>query len=244
MGFSFGSGNVTAVPVSGISDLTPVQFGTLQDISVDYDFSTKQLMGQSQFPVAVARASGKITGKAKLANFSARQFNLLFGCSVTTGSQTAQVYGEAGTIASNTYTAANNTTFAQDLGVIYASTGKQFAKVTSTPTAGQYSVNASGVYTFNASEPANTAILVSYTYTSATCTTINISNQLAGQQPVTKLFLNQGYNGVFTSMTLNSIIFSKLSLDFKNEDFTVPEMDFEAFADAAGNIGTFGLVTA
>jgi hypothetical protein len=244
MGYSFGSGNVTAVPVSGLTDLTPVQFGTLQDISVDFDFSTKQLMGQSQFPVAVARASGKITGKAKLANFSARQFNLLFGSAVSTTTQTNQVYGEAGAIATNSYTAANGSTFVQDLGVVYASTGKAFAKVASAPALGQYSVSSSGVYTFNSSEIANTAILVSYTYTSTGGNTINISNQLAGQQPVTKLFLNEGYNGVFTSMTLNSIIFSKLSLDFKNEDFTVPELDFEAFADAAGNIASVSLATA
>jgi hypothetical protein len=116
--------------------------------------------------------------------------------------------------------------------------------VASAPTIGQYSVSGSGVYTFSSSETANTAILVSYTYTSTGGNTINISNQLAGQQPVTKLFLNEGYNGIFTSMTLNAIIFSKLSLDFKNEDFTVPEMDFEAFADTAGNIGSFSLATA
>ena len=242
---SFGSGNVFAVPVSGISDQTPVQFGTLQDVSVDFSFTMKDLMGQYQFPVATARSAGKITGKAKTANFSARMFNLVFGSAVTNTGQTNVSATEAGAVpATNPYTvtAANSATFVTDLGVVYASTGKAFAKVTSGPTVGQYSVNA-GVYTFAAADE-GAAVLLNYTYTSTTGNKIAISNQLAGQQPTVKLVLNEGYNSQFLEMELNAVIFSKLSLDFKNEDWTVPELDFSVFADAANNIGSFSLATA
>ena len=241
--FSFGSGNAFAVPLSGITDTTPIQFGTLQDISVDFDFTMKDLMGQFQFPVASARASGKITGKAKLATFSARALNLIFGSSVTTGSQINTQVAEAGAVTSATYTAANSATFLTDLGVYYASTGKAFTKVTSSPTVGQYSVSGSGVYTFNTTDTGS-AILVSYTYTLSTSgNEIVISNQLSGQQPVTSLVLSEGYNSQLMTLKLNSVIYTKLSLDFKNDDFTVPELDFSAFADAANNIGSISLAT-
>ena len=242
---SFGSGNVFAVPVSGLSDLTPVQFGTLQDVSLDFTFTMKDLMGQYQFPVASARAAGKITGKAKYANFSARSFNLVFGCTVTSAGQNNVSATEAGAVpgaSTYTVTVANSATFATDLGVLYANTGKAFAKVASAPTSGQYSV-AAGVYTFAAAD-AGAAVLLSYSYTTNTGNKIALSNQLAGQQPTVKLILNQGYNSQFTEIELNAVIFSKLSLGFKNEDWTVPELDFSVFADAANNIGSFSLPTA
>ena len=241
--FSFGSGNAFAVPLSGITDTTPIQFGTLQDISVDFDFTMKDLMGQYQFPVASARATAKITGKAKTANFSARALNLIFGSAVTNGMQINTQVAEAGSIASATYTAANSTTFQTDLGVYYASTGKAFAKVASAPAVGQYEVNASGVYTFNTTDT-GAGILVSYTYTAATGNEIAIGNQLSGQQPTTSLILSEGYNSQLLTLKLNSVIYTKLSLDFKNDDFTVPELDFSAFADASNNIGSISLASA
>ncbi len=50
---AFGSGVLIATP-SG-ANATPVQFGTLQDVSIDISFSSKQLFGQYQFPIALAR---------------------------------------------------------------------------------------------------------------------------------------------------------------------------------------------
>src|SRR5260370_38505765 len=68
MQLSFGSGAIwgerTDVVGSGIG---PRQFGVLQDIQIDFDWSNKELYGQLQFPVAIARGQGKITGKAKFA---------------------------------------------------------------------------------------------------------------------------------------------------------------------------------
>ncbi len=242
---SFGSGNAFAVPLSGLNDQTPVQFGTLQDVSLDFAFTTKDLMGQYQFPVATARSMGKITGKAKYANFSARSFNLVFGGTITSAGQNNVAATESGAVPAGsgyTVTAANSATFVTDLGVLYAATGKAFAKVASAPASGQYSVTA-GVYTFAAAD-AGAAVLLNYTYTSVTGNKIAISNQLAGLQPTCKLVLSQGYNSQFTEIELNAVIFSKLALDFKNEDWTVPEIDFSVFADAANNIGSISLPTA
>jgi hypothetical protein len=68
MQLSFGSGALwgerTDVTGSGIG---PRQFGVLQDIQIDFDWTDKELYGQLQFPVAIARGQGKISGKAKFA---------------------------------------------------------------------------------------------------------------------------------------------------------------------------------
>ena len=50
-----------------VANATPVQFGTLQDVSSDITFEEKLLYGQNQFPVAVGRGKGKINFKAKMA---------------------------------------------------------------------------------------------------------------------------------------------------------------------------------
>jgi hypothetical protein len=44
----------------------PRQFGIVQDVTIDFDWTDKELWGQNQFPVAIARGQGKITGKSPL----------------------------------------------------------------------------------------------------------------------------------------------------------------------------------
>ena len=56
MQLSFGSGAIWGerTDVSG-SGIGPRQFGVLQDIQIDFDWTDKPLYGQLQFPVAIAR---------------------------------------------------------------------------------------------------------------------------------------------------------------------------------------------
>ena len=69
---SFGSGDLYAVPKidatgAAIVNPTPVQFATLQEVSVDYSGDIKELYGEGGFPVDVARGKIKISIKAKSA---------------------------------------------------------------------------------------------------------------------------------------------------------------------------------
>jgi hypothetical protein len=87
MQLSFGSGAVwgerTDVTGSGIG---PRQFGVLQDIQIDFDWTDKPLYGQLQFPVAIARGQGKITGKAKFAQILGLLYSdIFFGLTPATG---------------------------------------------------------------------------------------------------------------------------------------------------------------
>src|SRR4051812_33913323 len=97
MQYQFGSGNLFGMVLSGAT-LIPRKFGALQDVSLDFDFNLKELYGQYQFPLAIARGQGKITGKAKAANINGRQMNdVFFGQTLTTGQKLVAI-GEAAAI--------------------------------------------------------------------------------------------------------------------------------------------------
>src|SRR5437660_9358562 len=87
MQLSFGSGAIwgerTDVIGSGIG---PRQFGVLQDIQIDFGWSDKELYGQLQFPVAIARGQSKITGKAKFTQILGLLYSdIFFGVTPATG---------------------------------------------------------------------------------------------------------------------------------------------------------------
>src|SRR5689334_22622699 len=101
--YGFGSGSLFGYRTD-VAVPQPVQFGALQDVSLDLSFNIKELFGQSQFPLAVARSTAKVTGKAKSARIIASQFNeLFFGQTLTTG-QKATAVNESGTPTTNSLT--------------------------------------------------------------------------------------------------------------------------------------------
>src|SRR5690242_17098869 len=160
MQLAFGAGalwgNRTDVTGSGIG---PEQFGILQDVQIDWDWTTKELWGQFQFPVDIARGQGKITGKARFARiFGAIYGDLFFGQTPSAGQLTVSENEAAVVPAGSPYevTVANAADYVDDLGVYYASgatAGNRFTRVTTPAAAEQYSVNpATGIYTFAAAD--------------------------------------------------------------------------------------------
>lgn len=240
MQVSFGSGSLVGIP-SG-SNPTPAQFGVLQSVDLEFSSSLKELFGQNQYPVAVARSTSKITGKAASAQINARQYNaLFFGGTLASGtSGQLQVTNETGTIPAvsgpYTVTVTNSANFVADLGVVFAATGVQLTRVASGPTTGQYSVSA-GVYTFAAADTL-LGVLISYTYTVTTgASLITITNQLSGVAPTFQMNLATTFNSKVINFQLNACVSSKLSFPFKNQDFMVNDFEFEAYPDASNVLG-------
>lgn len=237
--FEFGSGSLWGFPVSGntAANPTPSKFGTLQDVSLDISGDVKQLYGQKQFPEAIARAKCKISGKAKYANINGKMLNdLFFGQTVTTG-MTKTALDELSSVTAGSVTVVNSATFVQDWGVRYSATGLPLVRVVSAPAVGQYSVSVSGVYTFNVSDNGSLNVMISYTFTSAgSGATLKITNQLMGFAPTIQILLENVYNNNQFNILLYSVVASKLTFATKQEDFIIPEFDFEAFANAAGNV--------
>ncbi len=252
MQLAFGAGalwgNRTDVTGSGIG---PDQFGILQDVQIDWDWQTRELWGQYQFPVDIARGQGKITGKAKFARiFGAIYGDLFFGQTPATGQLTVAENEAAAVPASTPYTVtvANAASFVDDLGVFYATggnAGNRFTQTASPSSAGQYSVNpATGVYTFAAAD-AGAALLISYVYTSASGRKLVLTNQLMGFTPTFKatFYTTKTTQGVPAGLALllNACTATKLSLPTKIDDYEIQEFDFSAFADATGAIGTLSV---
>jgi hypothetical protein len=240
--YSFGSGVLLGTRTD-IANATPVNFGLVQDVTIDETATIKELTGQFQRPVAIARGTIKTTGKAKVARISGMAFaNLYYGVTPTAG-QIATSFAEADTVAATTpfiVTVANSATFVADAGVLYATTGLPLTLVASTPAAGQYSVNTSiGVYTFNSAD-AGKAVLASYTYTvGGAGQKFTVANQLLGTTPTFQAVFYTTFQGQAISLRLNNCTSNKLSFHTKLEDFIMPEFDFSCFADAAGNVMTW-----
>ena len=69
MGNIFAAGRLWAIPTydgsgSAITTPTPVQFGSLQDITIDIGFDLKKLYGNKRFADDLGAGKGTITGKA------------------------------------------------------------------------------------------------------------------------------------------------------------------------------------
>ena len=234
----FGAGAMWGILNS--ANPTPKRFGVLQDVSLDFNASTKTLIGQNNLPFAVARGVITTKGKANFGQFNGGVINDLFFGQSASGGQIAAIDNESGTVPGSsayTVTVANSANFSLDLGVIYAATGLPLTRVASGPTAGQYSVSA-GVYTFAAAD-ANAGVFISYMYTiSGSGQKFTIAQQAMGTTPTFKTVVSLPYNGQKASVTLNACIANKFSFATKTEDFAKPSFDFEAFADSGGNLGT------
>jgi hypothetical protein len=244
MQYQFGSGNLYGMLLSG-GVLVPRKFAALQDVSIDFSFNLKELYGQSQFPLTIARGQGKITGKAKAANINGAMMNDIFFGGVNAAGRTESIVGEAGSIPGSPFqvTVANGATFKDDLGVVFVATGVPLTRVSAGPTTGQYSVSVAGVYTFAAADTLK-AVLIDYSYTVAgTGNTTTLSNQLSGTTPTfigSFVIKKQQDDGTQRTlyMRLNQCYSEKLTVATKIEDYLVPEFDFKAAADVSGTIGT------
>lgn len=243
--YSFGSGVLIGTRTD-IVNATPINFGLVQEVTIEEAATVKELYGQFQHPVAIARGTIKTTGKAKVARISGLAFASLFYGVAPVAGQVATAFAEAAVVPSAApyaVTPANSATFGDDAGVIYAATGMPLVKVATAPAAGQYTLSA-GVYTLSAND-AGKALLLNYTYAiAATGQKFSVLNQLTGTTPTFQAQFFTTFQGQSVSLKLNNCTSSKLSLQTKLEDFVVPEFDFSCFADATGTVMTWSFAEA
>ncbi|KAF2991157.1 hypothetical protein OGR47_02685 [Methylocystis sp. MJC1] len=234
---AFGPG-ILYVTRTDIQNATPINIGYSNEFSTDFSSNVKELYGQNQYPLDVARGTVKITGKAKAATISGIAWNSVFFGETFQSGGIQWNSGEAHSVpAVTTYTVTvtNSATFDQDLGVIYAATGLPLTKVAAVTAIGQYSVSA-GVYTFYSGD-ASAAVLISYTSTVTTGQTLPITNHLLGFSPTFQLDYYTSRNNKPFVARFNKCVCPKMSIASKLEDFQMPDFDFSIFADPVGNVG-------
>ena len=248
----FGSGSLWGVISQFLDGSTPstptiVKVGTLQEWALDINWDTRQLYGGFDSPVAIGRGKAKYPLKLKFAQLNANMLqSLVFGIpGQPAAGETLMAEDEQHSVPASspyniTITPPNSGTFVGDWGVRYASSGLTLTKVASAPAAGQYSVSA-GVYSF-ASGDANVGVLISYEYTLTSGYTIQVGRQLLGSLPTFKFFGKVMFSGKQLTVKMNQVVASKLSMQTKLDDFMIPEIDAEAFADASGTVMYLSMV--
>ena len=245
---TFGAGDLYAQMIQDaygnkVTTPTPIRIAGLQEVSIDFAGELKEFFGQNRYALATAMGKVKTTGKIKGAIIDGQALNtLFFGDQMSTGAMKSVYADTAGQSISTsiTITPAQGGTFAEDLGVV-GGNGLTFIRVAGAPQAGQYAVTAQGVYTFNTADNGKTAyISYSYTYTLASAKKITLNNMAMGNTPIIKMLYASQFRGKRTLLELEAVTSNKLGLfSSKNDDFSVPELDFAASVDEAGyKLGT------
>lgn len=240
----FGSGVFFGVPNAGnlATNPTPMQFGILQEVSVEFKADLKKLFGQKQFPVAKARGKIDVTAKGKIASLDPLFFSQLYFGQATSTGVNRPVFNESHT--PSTSVAPAQTTAATDLGVINGDTGVAMTKVASgTPTAGQYKFTpysstgpTDAAYVFASGETAS-KVLINYQWPDTSGFTLEIANQLMGYAPEFMALLYNDFRSNLFALQLNSCILGSLTIPTKQEDFWISDFDLDASTDASDVLG-------
>lgn len=248
----FGAGILWGIPLqdvlgAAITNPTPIRVGIMQEINPDFSFDTKELYGQFQFPQFIGRGKGKMTFKAKFAQFNGLMLNSLYfgmpAANLTSGTQTRDFLDGTGTAVPTTpfqitIVPPGSGTFTVDLGVRNGTTGLPLTRVASSPTTGQYSVNTgTGVYTFAAADTGIT-MFIDFQYTQAVSgsTKLAVNNQPMGQVPLFQAEMSMPYLGKELTIKVFNAVPTKLSFATKLDDFAVPDFEFSGFSDSAGHV--------
>lgn len=241
----FGAGDFYGVPIldasgNAVTNPTPIKIGAMQEMSLEFSGDLKELYGQNQFALAVGRGKVKCTGKVKGAQIHGAALNsLFFGNGMTAGTMMAVNTDTVGAVIPATPfqitpTPPASGTFVEDLGVLDTN-AVPMTRVASAPATGQYSVSA-GVYLFATADTGKTVYInYRYSYTLASAKRISLTNLPMGYAPTFKAQMQTTFQGKRALVVLSSVVSTKLGLfATKQDDFSVPEIDFSAQADSSG----------
>ena len=243
--YLFGAGKIFATPLQDvhgnpITNGTPVEVGVVQSTSVDISYDLKELYGRGQFAVDAARGKGSIKCKATMGRINGALLNsIFFGGVVTEGGITAVAQTINGEVVATSVTPVvpNSGTFVKDLGVTDAK-AIPLKRVASAPVAGQYSVDeATGVYTFATADVGKTVFIsFKYSATVAGAKSGVVSNLDMGYTPEFSVDLFRDYKGKFFGMEFFRCVSNKLAFSSKQDDYDLPEFEFQPMADDLGRV--------
>lgn len=233
-------GNIIAFP-------TPSLLGVLQDHSTEEKKDTKMLFGDQNRPVAIMGGKMTTSINVKLGTLDQILLNsMYYGQTVTSGTLVGIYLDTTGGTAipttpfQITVTPPNSGTFTRDLGVINTATNKRFVPVTSSPAAGQYSVNSStGVYTFASADNVSAIkVWINYEYTA---TVADATSATVLQAPIGPIvtgsldIIERSSTGSFRKISYSNVVCSDYKGPAKQDDFMIHELKFEPFLGAGGS---------
>ncbi|MFC2998218.1 hypothetical protein ACFODO_23795 [Acinetobacter sichuanensis] len=240
--YLFGAGKLFATPIvdvygQPITNPTPVEIGVMQSVSVDLSYDLKELFGRGQFAVDAARGKGSIKCKATIGRISGALLNSIFfggvvadgGIDVVTQTINGEKIQTGGTL---TPVVPNAGTFVKDLGVTDAK-AIPLKRVASAPVTGQYSVDqATGEYTFAVADVGK-VVFISFKYSATVAGAKSglVNNLDMGYTPEFSVNLQREYKGKFMGMEFFRCTSNKLGFSSKQDDYDLPEFEFQPMAD-------------
>lgn len=239
----------------------------MQSASLELKVDLKELRGPYRFPIQVADGKGTASGKVNFAQFWPQTLQALLEGSLSNDAPNAVIAESHAIPGSSTYTItlSNVTGFVvgSEVVTVLDATGNPVyynrvaaSSEASSSTAGQsngaYSINNSTAVLTFASADAGLSVFVNYMYkptTNVNAQTLALSQVGLNSATVFKLRLlgTSARNG-FTNQTqqfiveLNNCLLPSLKMDFKLDDWTYIDVDFQAFIDASGNLGNLYLI--
>ena len=260
--YQFGAGQMWATPLTdafgnAIANPTPYFFGVTQEVSIDESSDMKPLYGQNAFPVAIGRGKQKLSVKVKFAQMYTGLINALwFGQPAQQANTSYQdVYDTTGilipatpfqiTITTGAASLVNiqipsSGTFVAILGILNAN-GIAMTRVASAPTTGQFSLS-STTLTFAAADT-GLRVFICYQYTIASAgQNIAVQNLPMGYAPTFQADFQVVYQGKPYVRTFYQCIATGQKFQTKLDDFAVPELDFECFADGTNRVTRFSML--
>lgn len=216
-------------------------FGIIQNVNLSITGSVKSLFGENIFPEAIGVGTHEVTGSASFAKFNSDLLpRYMFGTQMESGNM--QRYEQPASIPAvspYTITVAQAADFARNVAVLNVATGQHMRLVTTAPAAGQYQVNATtGVYTFNSAD-AEGSVIIRYDADVATGQHFEMVNRRMGQQTPFTLLLANEFQGSMYALTLYQCVLTKCDMNFTNDDFAVPAVEFSCFTNSANVLGRF-----
>ena len=99
-----------------------------------------------------------------------------------------------------------------------------------------------GTYLFAAADVGKTMyIAFQYSAVSTTAKKGTIQSLVMGPAPKCRIDLSMPYGAKMMTLALTTCVSSKLTLATKQDDFIIPEMDFDALGDPFGNVGFWSI---
>lgn len=243
-GAHFGIGFVGSIPTGSYP--TPMQFGLLKDISLDWERKYVEENGQWQYPVVVGGGQASLKGKVGSVSIFGGATGQIMSTTPATGINLG-IPGEISTVPAPsgpyTVTVTNSATWVADYGVLDLSTGLWMTRASTATGTGVYAVSA-GVYTFNSAD-ASKKVSIAYTYSSAAVGKTNaVVNAAMGIATGYQLFLCSPISGgkIF-GVTIYSAFFPKMSLALKPDGFVANNIDFFATEDGTTGKKVFDIYT-
>lgn len=236
----FGAGTAFLKTIGGVEESYPI--GIMQDMELTFNGTLQELFGQGEFAEDIARGEISASGKISYGQRNLAMENAVFlAATINTGGSKIVVEPEKVIIDTTV------TDFIGDLGVVWTSgadASKSLTRVSATPSAGEYAVSAAGEYTFNAADiTAGESIKISYVQTSATGSSIEMKDKVAGQAPKFQIYWQGVYDGSEMSIALTSCVAESLTiLSAKRGEHQIYELPFKVSKDDTGKIGYMHLV--